>query len=108
MLGRREASSTTRRVMPQPLTSVLMAGQQPSIPAGQQGIHLPASLGELITEVGRVRGCLEGRDRRTNAVKWAANGVDLAFGSNSERRALAQVCTCDDVRGKFVRDFVAA
>ena len=35
-------------------------------------------------------------------------GVDLLFGSNSELRALAEVYACDDARGKFVRDFVAA
>ena len=31
----------------------------------------------------------EGRDRKTNAVKWTATPVDLVFGSNSELRAIA-------------------
>ena len=50
----------------------------------------------------------EGRDRRTGTVKWTASRVDLVLGSNSELRALAEVYACDDARGKFVRDFVAA
>jgi catalase-peroxidase len=34
--------------------------------------------------------------------------VDLAFSSNSELRALAEVYASDDAKEKFVRDFVAA
>ena len=34
--------------------------------------------------------------------------VDLAFGSNSELRALAEVYGSDDGQEAFVRDFVAA
>jgi catalase-peroxidase len=33
--------------------------------------------------------------------------VDLAFGSNSELRALAEVYAQDDAKEKFVKDFVA-
>jgi len=50
----------------------------------------------------------EGRDRKSGKVKWTASRVDLAFGSNSELRALAEVYASDDAREKFVRDFVAA
>ncbi|MCW5611308.1 MAG: catalase/peroxidase HPI [Rubrivivax sp.] len=50
----------------------------------------------------------EGRDRRTGAPKWTATRVDLAFGSNSQLRALAEVYAQRDNGGKFVRDFVAA
>ena len=50
----------------------------------------------------------EGRDRGTGAVKWTGTRVDLAFGSNSELRALAEVYGCDDGQGQFVSDFVAA
>jgi catalase-peroxidase len=50
----------------------------------------------------------EGRDRKTGKVKWTASRVDLAFGSNSELRALAEVYASDDAKEKFVRDFVAA
>jgi catalase-peroxidase len=34
--------------------------------------------------------------------------VDLAFGSNSQLRAIAVVYAQSDNEGKFVRDFVAA
>ena len=50
----------------------------------------------------------EGRDRKTNAVKWTATRVDLIFGSHSQLRALAEVYACADSGGKFVKDFVAA
>ncbi|MGA1316707.1 MAG: catalase/peroxidase HPI, partial [Rubrivivax sp.] len=49
-----------------------------------------------------------GRDRRTGAPKWTATRVDLAFGSNSQLRALCEVYAQADNGGKFVRDFVAA
>src|SRR5207253_4937774 len=32
----------------------------------------------------------EGRERRTDAVKWTATAVDLVFGSNSQLRAIAE------------------
>ncbi len=50
----------------------------------------------------------EGRDRKTNKVKWTGTRVDLIFGSNSELRALAEVYGCADSKEKFVKDFVAA
>jgi catalase-peroxidase len=50
----------------------------------------------------------EGRDRKTNEVKWTATRADLIFGSNSELRALAEVYACEDAKAKFVNDFVAA
>jgi len=50
----------------------------------------------------------EGRDRKTGAVKWTATRVDLAFGSNSQLRAIAEVYAQADGQTKFVRDFVAA
>jgi catalase-peroxidase len=50
----------------------------------------------------------EGRDRATGAPKWTATRVDLAFGSNSQLRAIAEVYAQSDNEGKFVRDFVAA
>jgi catalase-peroxidase len=51
---------------------------------------------------------LEGRDRKTGAVKWTATVVDLVFGSNSQLRSLAEVYASADAQGKFVDDFVAA
>ncbi len=50
----------------------------------------------------------EGRDRATGDLKWTGTRVDLAFGSNSELRALAEVYGSDDGQDAFVRDFVAA
>jgi catalase-peroxidase len=50
----------------------------------------------------------EGRDRKSGELRWTASRVDLAMGSNSELRALAEVYGSDDAQEKFVRDFVAA
>jgi catalase-peroxidase len=50
----------------------------------------------------------EGRDRKTNEVKWTATRVDLIFGSHSQLRALAEVYGCSDSKEKFVKDFAAA
>jgi catalase-peroxidase len=50
----------------------------------------------------------EGRDRKTNELKWTGTRVDLIFGSHSQLRALAEVYACADSKEKFVRDFVAA
>jgi catalase-peroxidase len=33
----------------------------------------------------------EGRDRKTNEVKWTGTRADLIFGSHSQLRALAEV-----------------
>jgi catalase-peroxidase len=53
-------------------------------------------------------GVYEGRDRKTNEVKWTGTRVDLIFGSNSQLRALAEVYASADSKEKFVKDFVAA
>jgi len=53
-------------------------------------------------------GVYEGRDRKTNEVKWTGTRVDLIFGSHSQLRALAEVYACADSKEKFVNDFVAA
>jgi len=50
----------------------------------------------------------EGRDRKTNQLKYTATRADLIFGSHSELRALAEVYASDDAKEKFVNDFVAA
>ncbi|UJW80950.1 catalase/peroxidase HPI [Hydrogenophaga sp. SL48] len=50
----------------------------------------------------------EGRDRQSGAVKWTATRVDLALGSNSQLRAIAEVYAQNDGSQKFVKDFVAA
>ncbi|MBY5718683.1 catalase/peroxidase HPI [Rhizobium leguminosarum] len=53
-------------------------------------------------------GVYEGRDRKTNDVKWTGSRVDLIFGSHSQLRAFAEVYGQADTKEKFVRDFVAA
>jgi catalase-peroxidase len=50
----------------------------------------------------------EGLDRKTGERKWSGTRADLIFGSNSELRALAEVYACEDLKEKFVHDFVAA
>jgi catalase-peroxidase len=50
----------------------------------------------------------EGKDRKTGKAKWTATRVDLAFGSNSQLRAISEVYGQSDNAGKFVADFVAA
>ncbi len=50
----------------------------------------------------------EGRDRQTGAVRWTATRVDLAFGSNSQLRAIAEVYAQNDNGQKFVKDFARA
>jgi catalase-peroxidase len=53
-------------------------------------------------------GVYEGRDRKTNTLKWTATRVDLIFGSHSQLRALAEVYASADAKEKFLKDFVAA
>jgi len=53
-------------------------------------------------------GVYEGRDRKTNAVKWTGTRVDLIFGSHAQLRAFAEVYGSADSKEKFVKDFVAA
>ncbi|HEX2570758.1 MAG TPA: catalase/peroxidase HPI [Polyangia bacterium] len=53
-------------------------------------------------------GLYEGLDRATGKKKWTATPVDLAFGSNAELRAVAEVYGSADAGEKFVNDFVKA
>ena len=54
----------------------------------------------------RVNYTYEGRDRRSNELKWTGTNCDLIFGSNSQLRAIAEVYAIEGDR--FVRDFIAA
>ncbi len=53
-------------------------------------------------------GVMEGRDRKTGALKWTATTVDLVFGSNAQLRAIAEVYAASDAQQKFAHDFAAA
>ncbi len=50
----------------------------------------------------------EGVDRVSGKKTRTATRVDLAFGSNSQLRALAEVYASDDAKDKFERDFISA
>jgi len=50
----------------------------------------------------------EATDRSTGEKVRTATRVDLAFGSNSQLRALVEVYACEDSQQKFVSDFVKA
>jgi len=50
----------------------------------------------------------EGRDRKSNQLKWTGSRADLIFGSHSQLRALAEVYGANDAKEKFVKDFAAA
>jgi catalase-peroxidase len=50
----------------------------------------------------------EGRNRKTNQLKWTGTRVDLIFGSNSELRSLAEVYASKDSKQLFLNDFVFA
>ena len=63
---------------------------------------------DMGTEWKPVGDAFEGRDRKTGKVKWTGTRVDLAFGSNSQLRAIAEVYASADSKEKFVRDFTAA
>ena len=53
-------------------------------------------------------GIYEGRNKTTGKIVRTASRVDLAFGSNSVLRALAELYAQDDNQDKFASDFVAA
>jgi catalase-peroxidase len=50
----------------------------------------------------------EATDRATSKKLRTATRVDLAFGSNSQLRAIAEVYACSDSSKKFLNDFIAA
>ena len=60
------------------------------------------------TKASKSEGVYEGRDRKTDKLKWTATPVDLVFGSHAELRAVAEVYAETGGQEKFVRDFVHA
>jgi len=59
-------------------------------------------------EISKKEDLFEGRDRKTNKVRWTSTRVDLIFGSNSQLRAIAEVYACEDSKSKFLADFISA
>ena len=60
------------------------------------------------TKSATLEGVYEGSDRVSGEAKWTATPVDLAFGSSSELRSVAEVYASSDGEEKFMKDFVAA
>ena len=50
----------------------------------------------------------QGVSRSTSEIVNTASRVDLAFGSNSQLRAISEVYACRDSHEKFISDFIAA
>jgi catalase-peroxidase len=65
-------------------------------------------MGTVWTAKDEKKEVFEGRDAKTNQIKFTATRADLIFGSNSELRAIAEVYASNDAKEKFVTDFVAA
>src|SRR4249919_2176585 len=53
-------------------------------------------------------GVFEGRDRKTDELRWTATLADLVFGSNAQLRALSEVYAASDGEKDFVNDFIGA
>ena len=66
------------------------------------------SMDTLWTKSATQPGLYEGKDRSTGKLKWTASPVDLAFGSSSELRAIAEVYAAADGREQFIQDFANA
>ena len=49
-----------------------------------------------------------GSDRASDRQRWTATRTDLAFGANSQLRALCETYAASDAKEQFVRDFVKA
>ena len=81
--------------------------RRPGVLANDFFVNL-LDMGTAWTPVTAAAERFEGRDRKSGEVKWTASRVDLAFGANSQLRALAEVYAQADNGAKFVRDFVAA
>ena len=59
-------------------------------------------------EIDKSEALFEGKDRKTNKVKWTGTRVDLIFGSNSQLRAIAEVYATENSKSKFITDFISA
>ncbi|GJN69664.1 peroxidase/catalase 2 [Purpureocillium lilacinum] len=65
-------------------------------------------MGTVWKQAGADGDVFEGSDRKSGAKKWTATRADLAFGSQAELRAVAEVYGSADGAQRFVKDFIAA
>jgi len=63
-------------------------------------------MGTTWKAISKAEDAFQGRDRKTDNLKWIGTRVDLIFGSNTELRALAEVYASKDMEMKFVQNFV--
>ncbi|WP_443030356.1 hypothetical protein [Sphingomonas sp. ZT3P38] len=86
------------------------AGDRADLTELMGGDGLPQLLGDLEGHRAIASGKHEfaGTCRKSNEQKWTARRTDLMFGSNSELRAIAEVCAASDEEQKFVDDFATA
>jgi len=63
-------------------------------------------MGTTWKAISKAEDTFEGRDRKTDDLKWIGTRVDLVFGSNTELRALAEVYGSKDMETQFVERFV--
>jgi hypothetical protein len=66
-----------------------------------------SAVDRLDTDHGRRRR-LRRQNAATGEVKWAGTRCELVFGTNSQLRAISEVCASSDGGDEFVRDLVAA
>jgi len=63
-------------------------------------------MGTTWKAISKAEDVFEGRDRKTDDLKWIGTRVDLIFGSNTDLRALAEVYGSKDMEQQFVERFV--
>ena len=63
-------------------------------------------MGTTWKAISKAEDAFEGRNRKTDDLKWIGTRVDLIFGSNTELRALAEVYGSKDMESQFVKNFV--
>ena len=85
---------------PEPTRRFNVAGRPSPLPGFAGGIT------EAIDDSGDET--FVGTCRKSGEQKWTATRTDLAFGSNSQLRALSEVYASANAGEKFVKDFVAA
>lgn len=63
-------------------------------------------MGTTWKAISKSEDAFEGRNRKTDELKWIGTRVDLIFGSNTDLRALAEVYGSKDMEKQFVERFV--